>query len=138
MNSPPSSYSGQFSEHLQPEILHHHMAILPTIFQALDDPTITVQGTCCYVLEMFCENLQPETLRPFLGPLMQKVIILAQAPQKAIREMAMCTIAATAVAAEADFIPFAQVHTFGVFFIYNCIWCLFICRSIYLLINKLN
>lgn len=104
---------GQFSEHLQPEILRHHMTILPTIFQALDDPTLTVQGTSCYVLEMFCESLQPETLRPFLGHLMQKLIILAQNPQKTVREMAMCTIAATAVAAEADFIPYAE-GTIGV------------------------
>jgi hypothetical protein len=100
---------GQFSEHCQPEILMFHSTVLPTIFMALDDPTTNVQGTSCYVLEMFCENLQPETLRPFLGPLMQKLVGLLQSPSNTIKEMALSAIAATSIAAERDFIPFAAV-----------------------------
>lgn len=46
------------------------------------DPRHTVQTTTCYVLEMFCENLQPETLRPFLNPLLTRLASLLQSPQK--------------------------------------------------------
>jgi hypothetical protein len=65
--------AGQLSEHCQPEILHYHQIILPALLAALDDPRHTVQTTSCYVLEMFCENLQRETLRPFLQPLLNKL-----------------------------------------------------------------
>lgn len=100
---------GQFSEYCQPEILHFNQMVLPVIFQALDDPRPTVQGTSCYVLEYFCENLQPETLKPFLTPLMTKLVMLLQSEQKTTKEMALSAIAATAVASEIDFLPYAEV-----------------------------
>lgn len=99
---------GQFSEYCQPDILHYNQMVLPVIFQALDDPRPTVQGTSCYVLEYFCENLQPETLRPYLSALMTKLVILLNSEQKTTKEMALSAIAATAVAAEIDFLPFAE------------------------------
>ena len=68
--------SGQFAEHCQPEILHYHGSVLPVVFQALEDAKHTVQGTSCYVLEMFCENLQPATLRPVLHPLLTRLAAL--------------------------------------------------------------
>lgn len=101
---------GQFSEHCQPEILYFHQSVLPVIFAALEDPRPTVQGTSCYVLEMFCENLQPDTLRPFLGPLMMKLSQLLQSQQKNTQEMALAALAATAVAADVEFLPYVEVE----------------------------
>ncbi len=100
---------GQFSEHCQPDILHFHQMVLPVIFKLLEDSHHTVQGTACYVHEMYCENLQPATLRPFLVPLMQRLGSLLQSPQRVTQEMALTALSATAVAAEKDFIPFAEV-----------------------------
>ena len=99
---------GQFSEHCQPDILYHNETVLPVIFQALDDPRPTVQGTSCYVLEYFCESLQPATLRPYLNPLMTRLANLLQSSQKSTQEMALTAIAATAVAAEIDFLPYTE------------------------------
>lgn len=100
---------GQFSEHCQPEILYYHQSILPVIFTALEDPRPSVQGTSCYVLEMFCESLQPDTLRPFLAPLMSKLSQLLQSQQKNTQEMALAALAATAVAADIEFLPYVEV-----------------------------
>lgn len=52
------------------------------MFDIIQDPRHTVQTTTCYVLEMFCENLQPETLRPFLNALLTRLASLLQSPQK--------------------------------------------------------
>lgn len=104
---------GQFSEHCQPDILHHNQTVLPVIFQALDDPRPTVQGTSCYVLEYFCESLQPETLRPYLNPLMTRLAKLLQSEVRTTQEMALTAIAATAVAAEIDFLPYTEVRGEG-------------------------
>jgi hypothetical protein len=48
--------------------------ILPVVFQLLDDATDNVKGVSCYVLEMFCENLQPATVLPFLPQLMNRLV----------------------------------------------------------------
>ena len=99
---------GQMSEHCQPEILHYHSSILPVIFGALDDERPNVQNTICYVLEFFCENLQPETLKPHLELLLTKLCNLLNSPSKTTKEMALTAIAATSVAAEKEFLPFAD------------------------------
>lgn len=101
---------GQFSEHCQPEILYYHQSVLPVVFVALEDSRPTVQGTSCYVLEMFCENLQPDTLRPFLPALVGKFSQLLLSPQKNTQEMCLAALAATSVAAELDFLPYAEVR----------------------------
>jgi len=100
--------TGQFAEYCQPDILYHNATILPAIFQALDDPRHTVQGTSCYVLEYFCENLQPATLRPYLNQLMSKLANLLSSSQRTTQEMALSAIAATSLAAEADFLPYSE------------------------------
>src|SRR6476659_6492132 len=51
--------------------------ILPVVFQLLDDATDNVKGVSCYVLEMFCENLQPATVLPFLNPLMSRLVLVS-------------------------------------------------------------
>eukprot|EP01038_Epipyxis_sp_PR26KG_P004790 gene4790-6717_t len=99
---------GQFSEYCQPDILHYNSVVLPAIFQALDDTRQTVQSSSCYVLEMFCENLRPETLRPYLTPLMTKLAVLLQSEQKSTKEMSLSAIAACALSAETDFLPFSE------------------------------
>ena len=99
---------GQFSEHLQPEILNYHDVVLPAVFTALGDQTLTMQGTSCYVLEYFCEYLQPETLKPYLGPLMGQLAVLAQSPSRSIQEMALTALSATSIAAEHEFLPYAE------------------------------
>eukprot|EP01039_Chlorochromonas_danica_P008516 gene8516-9389_t len=99
---------GQFSEHCQPDILHYNHLVLPAMFDALDDPLITVQCTSCYVLEYFCEALQAASLRPFLEPLVGKLLQRLQSDKQQVKEMALSALAATAVAAEADFIPFTH------------------------------
>ena len=101
---------GQFSEHCQPEILHYHQTILPAIFNCLDDTSNTVKGISCYVCEMLCENLEPNTLRPFVGPLMNKFFLIFQNCPRSSKEIVLAAIAATAVAAELDFLPYAS-HT---------------------------
>jgi len=99
---------GQFSEFCQPEILHYHSQIFPVIFAALDDSQATVQGTTCYILEYFCENLQRETLRPFLHPLMTKLAVLLQNGSKTTKGLALTATAATALATEIEFLPYAE------------------------------
>jgi len=98
---------GQISEHCQPEILIYSSQVLPVAFALLDDKTFTVQATSCYVLEMFCEKLEPDAVRPFLDPLLRKLALMLESTTKrSIQEMATAAIAATAVAAEEDFIPY--------------------------------
>ncbi|KAG5193038.1 armadillo-type protein [Tribonema minus] len=113
---------GQLSEHCQPDILEYHAEILPVmcmllddatdneilpvVFMLLDDATDNVKGVSCYVLEMFCENLQPDTVLPFLEPLMQRLVQMLQTPKRAVQEMSemsVAAIAATAIAAEKAF-----------------------------------
>ncbi|CAM9780208.1 unnamed protein product, partial [Discosporangium mesarthrocarpum] len=109
---------GQFAEHCQPEILDHSDKVLPIVFQLLDDATDNVKGVSCYVLEMFCENLEPETVMPFLDPLMTRLVQMLHTPKKGIKarrgqgrwgktgEMSVAAIAATAISADVNFLPY--------------------------------
>ena len=85
---------GQMSEHSQRSCFNQK--VLPVIFTALDDPHQTIQTTTCWVLEMFCENLQPETLKPYLPDMLQKLTKLLQDESRSIKEMALTAISATA------------------------------------------
>lgn len=98
---------GQISEHCQPEILGYSTQILPIVFNLLDDATMSVQATSCYVLEMFCERLEPDAVRPLLDPLIRKLAaMLENTTKRAVQEMAVAALAATAVAAETEFEPY--------------------------------
>jgi hypothetical protein len=98
---------GQLAEHCQPEILSYSSQILPIVFALLDDTTVAVQATSCYVLEMFCERLEPEGVRPLLDPLVRKLAAMLEATTKrSVQEMAVAALAATAVAAEDEFQPY--------------------------------
>jgi hypothetical protein len=111
---------GQFSEHCQPDILYFNQMILPLICQSLADPCLTVQNTVCYVLEYFCEHLQSETLKPFLVPLMDKLIPLLHSEQNSTKELALTAIATTAVTTKTAFLPFVQVSKLPCFFLFYC------------------
>ncbi|GMH47012.1 hypothetical protein TrVE_jg9354 [Triparma verrucosa] len=98
---------GQLAEHCQPEILDYAEQILPAVFKLLDDTTVSVQVTSCYVLEMFCEHLEPYQILPFLDPLTRKLVAMLEvATRKCVKEMSVAALAATAVAAEKEFIPY--------------------------------
>lgn len=98
---------GQLSEHCQPEILSYSSQILPIVFALLDDTNVQVQTTSCYVLEMFCERLEPAGVRPLLDHLVRKLAgMLEAATKRSVQEMAVAALAATAVAAEDEFIPY--------------------------------
>jgi hypothetical protein len=98
---------GQLSEHCQPEILSYANQILPIVFALLDDSNVQVQTTSCYVLEMFCERLEPAGVRPLLDHLVRKLVgMLEVATKRSVQEMAVAALAATAVAAEDEFIPY--------------------------------
>jgi hypothetical protein len=119
-------YAGQFAEYCQPDILHFNQSVLPVIFQTLEDPRPTLQGTSCYVLEYFwsassihwpryihidnrssylsvyvyacvyvSENLQPETLRPYLPMLLTRLATLLQSPQKTTKVSTTTSTATT-------------------------------------------
>jgi len=135
---------GQAAEFCQPEIIDYSQQILPVVFRLLDDPSISVQTTSCYVLEMFCEHLQvselvqnflhtsalysnkltplnsylfgslmqPSSITSILKALMEKLVgMLQQATRKCVREMAVAAIAAVAIAAEKEFIPYLHLTT---------------------------
>jgi len=98
---------GQLSEHCQPEILSYSSKVLPIVFALLDDTTVSVQATSCYVLEMFCERLEPDGIRPLLDPLVRKLAgMLETTDKRSVQEMAVAALAATAVAAEEEFAPY--------------------------------
>lgn len=47
--------------------------------------TVMAQGVSCYVLEMFTENLEPETVMPFLEPLMTRLVQMLHTPKKGVK-----------------------------------------------------
>ena len=64
------------------------------------------------MLESFCENLERETVMPYLDQLMNKLVDLLRSPKPKIQSMAIGAIAATAVAAEEDFLKYFE-HVIG-------------------------
>ena len=57
------------------------------------------KGVSCYVLEMFTENLEPETVLPFLEPLMTRLIQMLQTPKRGIKVSEICGVVDTVVVA---------------------------------------
>ena len=73
---------GQISEHCQPEVLGYSSQILSIVFALLDDDNVAVQATSCYVLEIFCERLEPDGVRPLLDPLVNKLASMLRGTSK--------------------------------------------------------
>jgi hypothetical protein len=82
------------------------------VFQALDSDRPSIQEHACYILENFCESLQPKTLRPYLEALLNRLINLLQIGKPNIKEMALSALASAAVASEMEFIPYLRVRNF--------------------------
>ncbi|CAM9255040.1 unnamed protein product [Laminaria digitata] len=55
---------------------------------------------------MFTENLEPETVMPFLEPLMTRLVQMLQTPKKGVKASGRSAIAATAVSAGESFLPY--------------------------------
>ncbi|CAH1164397.1 unnamed protein product [Phyllotreta striolata] len=72
---------GQFAEHLQPEISQYASALLPVLFECLQQTFVQMKAEkkdppslarLFYALETFCENLD-EGLLPYLPTLMERI-----------------------------------------------------------------
>jgi hypothetical protein len=58
---------------------------------------------------MFCERLEPEKVRPFLDHLVRKLVqMLETTSKRSVQEMSIAALAATAVAAEEEFVPYVE------------------------------
>jgi hypothetical protein len=94
---------GQFSEHLQPEILEHHEKIVPLIFQAMNENNQQIQERSCYALVAFVEGLEEQFL-PYIEPLLNRLVeLLKVSSNKDIQEMAISGISACAQCAGKKF-----------------------------------
>ena len=93
---------GQLAEHCQPEIIGHSNAVIPVVFEFLNDQRAAVRrgvpfreplllrhvGTACYVLETFCESMDSDQLQPLLEPLLMcRLVPLLDHRLLGIREM---------------------------------------------------
>ena len=58
------------------EVLAYSGQILPMVLALPDNANITVQATSCYVLETFCERLEPE------DPLVRKLAAMLETTDK--------------------------------------------------------
>lgn len=99
---------GQLAEHCQPEIIGHSGAVIPVVFEFLNDQRAAVVGTACYVLETFCESMDSSQLEPLLEPLMCRLVPLLDHRLLGIREMAAAAVGSAAVAASDKFAPYLE------------------------------
>ncbi|KAH8058274.1 hypothetical protein JL722_6131 [Aureococcus anophagefferens] len=100
---------GQLAEHCQPEIVGHAAAVVPVVFEFLNDARAAVVGTSCYVLEMFCESMDASQLGQLLEPLMARLLPLLGHQLLGIREMAAAAVGSAAIAAADGFGPYLDV-----------------------------
>eukprot|EP01124_Arcella_intermedia_P013089 TRINITY_DN1949_c0_g1_i1.p1 TRINITY_DN1949_c0_g1~~TRINITY_DN1949_c0_g1_i1.p1 ORF type:complete len:1078 (+),score=300.19 TRINITY_DN1949_c0_g1_i1:190-3234(+) len=105
---------GQFSEHLQPDIVNHYKEILPLIFQAMNEPKTLIQERSCYSLVAFlqcavAQDLLNQEIVPYIEPLMSRLLhLLKHSTEKDVQEMAISGISATAHCAGKQFLPWAK------------------------------
>lgn len=62
-----------FSDHLQPEILTHHSALLPMLMEMLKDQHDNVRRRVAETLDTLCENVA-ENLDPYIPQLMPRLL----------------------------------------------------------------
>jgi hypothetical protein len=106
---------GQFSEHIQPEIINYAGAILPVLFQYLDSEFASIMAggqessslsRIFYALETFCENLE-DKLVPHLPKLMPRALASLQDNFSVkIKERGISLIGSSASAVGAEIIPY--------------------------------
>lgn len=77
------------------------------IFQCLDrsDQSDEVKRKLCLSLEAFCPEVG-DALKPYLAPLVQRLLTLLHSSNDAVQQAAISAIAATASAAEEAFLPY--------------------------------
>ena len=100
---------GQFAEHCQPEVLFFADQIMPALLQCLEGARGKVGVVLCYVIENYCENLQAATFKPYLDTQMNLLgqLLATAADDRPLQRQVLSAISASAVAAEAFFLPFA-------------------------------
>eukprot|EP01121_Diplochlamys_sp_Union-15-3_P015584 TRINITY_DN5188_c0_g1_i1.p1 TRINITY_DN5188_c0_g1~~TRINITY_DN5188_c0_g1_i1.p1 ORF type:complete len:831 (+),score=142.12 TRINITY_DN5188_c0_g1_i1:157-2493(+) len=99
---------GQFSEHLQPEILTYADQILPQIFQKMEENSPDMQERACYALVSFVQSLEGGVL-PYIESLMNKLLHLLKFGKKQLREMSISAISAVATSSKKKFLPYYEV-----------------------------
>lgn len=101
---------GQLSEHCTLSIVLQHQIMMPAILRGLEDPADSVKLTTCYVIDKFVEALDSAALLQYLPHLMQRLItILGTCHDRNVQELALTAIASSAVSAELEFLPYAEV-----------------------------
>ncbi len=99
---------GQYTHHCAPEVYLYHQLIIPAMIKTCnnnDGKLVLTQ--CCYALEHLCEQLKPNTIKPYLSSLVNCVGQLAQSNVN-VQEAALFAIASIAVAAGKEFQPYTD------------------------------
>jgi hypothetical protein len=102
---------GQFAEYLRPEILAHHVKIMPLIIEALNNPNPAIVERACYAALAYCEHLDEEEIEPHIAPIMQRLLtLLSTTNSRDLQEMCLSTMSAVAASADRKFLPYAPVR----------------------------
>lgn len=106
---------GQFSEHLQPDIIKHAESILPILFKFLEQLCVELQVNntepkhverMFYALETFCEKLET-LLEPYLNELMLRLFeTLNPKNSPLVRQLALSSVSAAANATKEKMMPY--------------------------------
>ena len=115
---------GQLAEYVQPEILDHHALVLPALLEALTGagaggssgggaggsggaPSKDFAERLIYALDAFVENMTPEAIVPYMGPLMAVLGAALSAPAGGAHKEALGCLASVVAAAGKGFQPYA-------------------------------
>mmetsp|Transcript_7080 Transcript_7080/g.26039 ORF Transcript_7080/g.26039 Transcript_7080/m.26039 type:complete len:1099 (+) Transcript_7080:125-3421(+) len=97
---------------LEPNIVNHHQALLPKVFELLDDPEDSVKERACYVVDRFCdqlsENEQGDEILPYLDQFMNRLGNVLQSPKRDVQLMTIHAISSLAAASQAAFVPYVK------------------------------
>eukprot|EP01121_Diplochlamys_sp_Union-15-3_P014430 TRINITY_DN4596_c0_g1_i1.p1 TRINITY_DN4596_c0_g1~~TRINITY_DN4596_c0_g1_i1.p1 ORF type:complete len:1095 (-),score=205.07 TRINITY_DN4596_c0_g1_i1:21-3005(-) len=99
---------GQFSEHLQPEILHYSEQILPLVLPYFSDRNPKMLERACYTLVSLVQALDKKIV-PFLDLLMNGAVGILKNGKKNLQTMAITLISAAAASAKKSFLPYYEI-----------------------------
>jgi hypothetical protein len=94
------------SDFLQPHITQQHALVLPVVFGAVNEPNLRIAKRALFALESFCENMDPDEIRPYLHPLMERLVVLLRTGDLQTQEVASSCVSSCAAAARAEFLPY--------------------------------
>ena len=83
-----------------------HERFLPMVFGMLDDPRLKVQQASCFVLETFCEDLDPEAIIPYSDELIVKLMTLTSHSSRSVRHRAVAATCSVTIASGARMTPY--------------------------------